>query len=1146
MKQIRLFVLLLMAFFMPLAMQAQETLTVNATGTNTSSTIPIYGLYCDHGNKTQFIVPASLIEGMENGQISQMVFYTGSSDANVTWGNARFNVYLSEVGGTFFANTTFEDWATLTQVYAGELSVSNNQMTVEFDDEFLYSGGNLLVAFEQSVVPGTWDGLSWLGATQTENTALYQYASSTDNVYGSVTASKFMPKVTFTYTEGAASSCAKPATITIGDVTKNSANVTWESEGNLWNLQYKLASDTSWTSVNGLTTASHTLTGLTSNKNYNVRVQNVCDDTTASGWRSATFTTRFAMPFLEKFPTTTFPQGWARYSGLIANVLDGIAPTTTTSGWSVLASSNGVFDTHAKLNIYGTSCNYWMVTPDFLMEDNVQLTFDLALTKSSGTLQAVDPTQQADDKFAVLVHNTDNDTWTELRRWANTTSAVYKYNNISTTGEEVAFDLSSFAGQNIAIAFYGESTVAGGDNNLHIDNVEVNYIPTCAKPKQPTVSDIAARTAIFSWVNENEGTPAGYIVKVTNETTDTTYETTSNPYTIQNLEPHTTYTVSVMTACSTTDSSSWSREITFTTECEIFNVTESTPYQESFDGTTFPPLCWIKEHTAGSSTSSWVRNTTATFIHSGAGSAQLQDQSTGNKNNLVTGQLNIPEANTYQVDFWMYRSNYSTLKPNEGIKVWVNTTPDTIGATEMLYIRRQYTLDPVVPAVGWYEYDAIIPTSGDLYIIFEGISEYGTATYIDDITVLKAPTCIKPRGVAAIDSTITTTSATIAWENMNNEDPMGWIISYNNVETPAATNPFTLTGLTPSTNYTVKVRAACSTTDTSDWSATATFATACDAVATLTEDFESYSSGLPLCWDKVGEGTVAVQTAHVHAGGKSLKFSGVTGGNIVALPEIESYEGMQFRFYTQPESSSSSCGTFAVGYITNIGDATTFHAMETYNNDVTDYVEKIIDLSTVPAGARLAFNHMAASNIYYWFVDDINVELAPIPCAVPENVSVDTNYVVRWETNGAIRYNVMIVVGNDTAITATSTTGIYTITSGLNNGDVCAVYVQAVCAEDDLSAWSEPYYFTYTTGVGVNTYAIAANIYPNPTTGNVTVESNAIGADLSVYDLFGKQLMNTRITAETTELNLSSLAPGVYMVRIANQTGITTVKVVKE
>ena len=1239
---------------------------------------------------------------------------------------------------------------------------------------------------------------------------------------------------------------------------------------------------------------------------------------------------------------------------------------------------------------------------------------------------------------------------------------------------------------------------------------------TCIAPSAAAVTagSITTTSAEISWTDNNGTAPANGWTIFVNENM---VAASTNPFTLTGLTHSTSYTVKVKANCTDEDASDWSNTVTFATECDIFNVTEATPYVESFDGTTFPPLCWTKAHTAGSSTSTWVRNTSATYIHTGAGSAQLQDQQSGNKNNLVTGQLNIPEANAYQVSFWVYRSNYSTIKANEGVKVWINTTPDTVDATEIMYIHRQYTLAPAEEATGWYKYTAPIATSGNLYVVFEGISEYGAATYIDDIAVELAPSCIEPSALhldtvtattatlswtdnnetapeswtisytaAGTESTVTTavnpatienltpetayvvkvkancdastssawsqtinvtttasclaptnlevsdlqsTSATLGWTarngetqwilTLNGEDilveenpytistltaetnytatvrslcsvedtshnsnnvsfytgictpaptsvdgsgitnvtfgqtevvnntthpssspyygnyaaqigdgaagtavtvdvtyatgytygtviwvnwnndleftddevvfagtstsanpttlsctfiipattPVGnyrmriggadsrfdtpitngsgynpcmnttytiyedytlsvteapgclaptinpatdvtsttatlswtsnsneteWTIEVNEVETAGITeNPYTLENLTPATVYTVKVKANCSEEDISDWSTEITFTTDCEAVATLEEDFEDYTTGLPTCWEKVGNGTVAVQTSQPNSGTKSLRFSGVSNGNIVALPVMESYNGMYLSLFTKPESNSyTSCGTFVVGYITDIADASTFQAIETYaynDEDFTGnvYAEKTIDLSNVPANARIAFNHIAGSSYYYWFVDDVNISLPPTclkptditisditttsatiawtdnnetapqswvievngnevaastnpftlndltaatiytvkvkaictdddesdwstetafatecdvivvtsenpfhegfedeglcwsleqdeeagswwisegasayegthyaiapytpgnvtrlispvldltqianpvlsyqhfqayyqnayldvltvyyrtsetsewvlladfadssytsyvqethelpeasatyqisflatsndgynillddinitgeavvePCAVPTNVAVENN-VVTWEGNAA-SYNVMVIVGEDTT-TTTVNAATYTI-EGLEEGTEGTVSVQAVCAEDNLSDWSEAVAFTYT--IGINNYAIRANIYPNPTTGNVTVESDAINADITVFDMFGKLMMTSKVASERTELDFNGFAPGVYMVRIANATGITTVKVVKE
>jgi len=169
---------------------------------------------------------------------------------------------------------------------------------------------------------------------------------------------------------------------------------------------------------------------------------------------------------------TSIPAGWSMYTGLL-NSDDGTATmTVATYGWS-FGTNNGVFDNHARVNIYG---NYqrWLVTPEMIVPENGVLNFDMALTAFSGSSVPAPSTTGTDDKFIVLVTTDNMDTWNILRKWDNEGS-VYVYNNIANTatGENVNIDLSGYAGASVKIAFYGESTESNADNNLHIDNVAI-------------------------------------------------------------------------------------------------------------------------------------------------------------------------------------------------------------------------------------------------------------------------------------------------------------------------------------------------------------------------------------------------------------------------------------------------------------------------------------------------------------------------------------------------------------------------------------------------------------------------------------------------------------------------------------------------
>ncbi len=352
-----------------------------------------------------------------------------------------------------------------------------------------------------------------------------------------------------------ANPCAAPTNLQVSDITAESATLSWTAgyQETEWTVKYKKSAD-AWENaivetVSGTPTlALSNLDGLTT---YNVQVYN-CEN-----YVSANFTTAAGIPLTEAFATTSAPTGWAKYSGLLSDVMGGTALTTTSSGWN-FSTGNGVFDNHAKVNLYGTSCKYWLVTPTLLMENNVQLTFELALTAYSGTNVPTPATNGSDDKFVVLISSDNMATWTILRQWDNAGSQ-YVLNNIacSAIGEAVAFDLSSYAGQSIAIAFYGESTVSNADNNLHIDNVSIDYIPACAKPTGLAVSDVTAHEATISWTSD----ATAWQVQLDNEDPIDVDETT---YTFENLDPETTYTAKVRSNCSGIYSE-WTTAVSFTT-----------------------------------------------------------------------------------------------------------------------------------------------------------------------------------------------------------------------------------------------------------------------------------------------------------------------------------------------------------------------------------------------------------------------------------------------------------------------------------------------------------------------------------------------------------------------------------------------------
>ena len=587
-------------------------------------------------------------------------------------------------------------------------------------------------------------------------------------------------------------SCLKPTSVT----ATPDGNITWEGEGRTWNLNYKASSASTWTEVNGLTSMSYTIPNLAGLTTYSVRVQNVCDDNTTTDWTTATFTTPAGIPLVELFNGTSAPTGWTRYSGLLSGVMDGtVTLGTITSGWN-FGTGNGVFDNHAKVNVYGSSCKYWLVTPTLTMENNVQLSFDVAYTAYSGSGA---PAQNGtDDKFVVLITTDGGTTWTILRQWDNAGSE-YVLNNLNPTPATVTYDLSSYAGQNIAVAFYAESTTSNADNNLHIDNVSIDYIPSCFKPTDLNANNITANAAELSWTaNSGESAWKLYWKKASDENY-TEEAITSNPYTLNGLDDNTEYVFYVVANCGGSDGESEpSNTFSFTTTCEAFEVTEETPYTYGFET---PDLfaCWTP--IAGAA----IQNN-SNQAHESTYALKFS----GTTNNMVALPPFVNATNTLRLEFWT-RPESNTNSSCGNFAVGYMT--DLADANSFVAVAT-YAYDDWTSAVFEKKTVDFANAPENAYI---AMRQYNNSSswywFVDDVTVKLMPSCLAPTGLAVVENSVTAHEASLTWTA---EEGATFQWNIDGTWTDTQDNTVALTGLTAETDYTFTLRKKCSDSDLSE------------------------------------------------------------------------------------------------------------------------------------------------------------------------------------------------------------------------------------------------------------------------------------------------------------------------------------------
>ena len=602
---------LLCCVAMPQVVKAQTCVEIG-DGTSSNNQLPICGYY--HSSYTQQLYLADEL-GISAGNITSIAFkYTNASSTKRMISIFMANTDAASLSSAYVTDAEFTEVLSQSVV---EFDNSNDWFVIDLETPFAYDGSsNLLVVVYMSYSSAEethYDSDSRFAYTSATGMARYttnDYTSSAteltvvdgvltgnSNSYTGIngTSSSNRCNMQFCYTTGGSGpTCDKPESCDITDVSTNGATVNFAGGSGTYNVEIKGGAYADWTfAIKNTNLTSYTLSDLTPNTSYQVRVTSVCGDNTSSP-KSANFKTLIGLPFGENFNGSSAPDGWSVKSGKLN--ADGSATLSSGSGWSY-TTGNGVFDKHAKAEIYSTSCYKWLILPELLiptMEEGdlgYQLTFNVALTAYSGTLQPATKGAQSDDRFIVLASLDGGATWNILQEW-NNTGSEYVYDNIacSAVGEEVSIDISAYAGQSIQLAFYGESTSGpysgAGDNYLHIDDVLVDRIPTCLKPTDlHEVEGMTTKNSLqVAWTANSGETDWRVQHKVSNDTTAEwiTSDVYTNPYTtISGLQPFTNYDVRVAAVCSVTDFTDYGKAITIKTAAGV-------PFEETFDTTALP------------------------------------------------------------------------------------------------------------------------------------------------------------------------------------------------------------------------------------------------------------------------------------------------------------------------------------------------------------------------------------------------------------------------------------------------------------------------------------------------------------------------------------------------------------------------------
>ena len=98
----------------------------------------------------------------------------------------------------------------------------------------------------------------------------------------------------------------------------------------------------------------------------------------------------------------------------------------------------------------------------------------------------------------------------------------------------------------------------------------------------------------------------------------------------------------------------------------------------------------------------------------------------------------------------------------------------------------------------------------------------------------------------------------------------------------------------------------------------------------------------------------------------------------------------------------------------------------------------------------------------------------------------------------------------------------------------------ASVSSGDVFSWLTMIYLDGYDWINENNESIA--VYPNPTTGNVTVAAPGMN-HITVFNAMGQKVMDMPVSNNSQVLDMSQYQAGVYMVRVASEKGISTKRV---
>ena len=663
---------------------------------------------------------------------------------------------------------------------------------------------------------------------------------------------------------------------------------------------------------------------------------------------------------------------------------------------------------------------------------------------------------------------------------------------ISCTGREMAFfevPLTNYQGVGRNIAILCES---GSSSRAFVDDVTVETTPTCSRVRNVSVPVVSAGAALVNWSTGLIGDYQGAAVQIRETSSDSWvgFYSDSTSYLLTNLFHNFAYEIRVAAICQNGDTSRWVNSFITTAMTGCNSIDSSSLTTDTVSGLSnsnhyeFPVHNW----------------------HNYSFSEQLFTS------------VEIDTAGSFSAIEFFYAADSLPMSVKDSCLIYMGVTSlssiDRINFVNPIDMTLVYS-GPLNCSYGWntfafnrgfFNYDgrgnlvvAIVDNSGaahDEQYRFACHSATGKSVsfFSDDYTfdnyllmdvdefpyrnniVFHTSDCgiesdcyppmvfVDSIGADQVDFTIIPGGYEVSWDVYQcvlGDTAFSFIGS-----TTQSHN--TLSGLEPSTTYTIRVVGDCEDTPTS----TFTITTRClPRQVPFTDDFSSWPVGLspivPSCWYKFS--TLGVNTPYIYTWSVGNResvlslFSNSGNYSYVALPELSpAIDSLQLSFFLYREGNNAgqlqSDHRVVVGVMSDVYDIASFHPLYTITaqNDNTWQLFEL-HLDTLAADTSLsdaqfnALRHgrialLSPDSVYsHPYLDEITVDYIP-RCFRPTDIHIDNSLStadsVCFSWNGTSSRYMVTVDGNDIY-----TSDNHCFVAGLNSSMVYTVSVRGLCDE---------------------------------------------------------------------------------------------------